>query len=402
MSFIRRASSRTLIALSGALIALVALGAVVATGAGSGSGAPPQKPLAQAVADSLAGPQIEGLTARVTFTNKMLASVGIAEGGDPLIGGGSGRLWASADGDLRIELQSDHGGGDAQIVASGDQLWIYHAAANTVYRATMPAEKAHPKGSEKWPPSVVAIRRVLRQLGTEATVSGAVPGTIAGRAAYSTRIEPKGSGGLIGGADVTWDAANGAPLRVAIFARGATEPTLALAASEISFGAVDSTVFAVQPPPSAKVEELNPANAAARKQAGHKPTKPIRGLAAAQAGAPFTVSAPAELAGRKRIEVMLVGKGKRKSVIISYGTGLGAITVIESAASGNAQLPAIASSKVHGRDAIKIPTVRVGSANATVLATPLGSIASFTRDGVRYVVIGSVTQQDALAAARAL
>ncbi len=402
MSFIRRASSRTLIALSGALIALVALGAVVATGAGSGAGTPPQKPLAQAVADSLAGPQIEGLTARVTFTNKMLASVGMAEGGDPLIGGGSGRLWASADGDLRIELQSDHGGGDAQIVASGDQLWIYHAAANTVYRATMPAEKAQPKGSEKWPPSVVAIRRVLRQLGAEATVSGAIPASIADRAAYSTRIEPKGSGGLIGGADVTWDAANGAPLRVAIFARGATEPTLALAASEISFGAVDSAVFAVQPPPSAKVEQLSPANAAARKQAGHKPAKPIHGLAAARAGAPFTVSAPAELAGRKRTEVMLVGEGKRKSVIVSYGTGLGAITVIESAASGNSQLPTIASSKVHGRDAIKIPTVRVGSANATVLATPLGSIASFTRDGVRYVVIGSVTQQDALAAARGL
>ncbi len=402
MSFIRRASSRTLIALSGALIAFVALGAVVATGAGSGAGAPPPKPLAQAVADSLAGPQIEGLTARVTFTNKMLASVGMAEGGDPLIGGGSGRLWASADGDLRIELQSDHGGGDAQIVASGDQLWIYHAAANTVYRATMPAEKAQPKGSEKWPPSVVAIRRVLRQLGAEATVSGAIPASIADRAAYSTRIEPKGSGGLIGGADVTWDAANGAPLRVAIFARGATEPTLALAASEISFGAVDSAVFAVQPPPSAKVEELSPANAAARKQAGHKPAKPIHGLAAARAGAPFTVSAPAELAGRKRTEVMLVGEGKRKSVIVSYGTGLGAITVIESAASGNSQLPTIASSKVHGRDAIKIPTVRVGSANATVLATPLGSIASFTRDGVRYVVIGSVTQQDALAAARGL
>ncbi len=402
MSFIRRASSRTLIALSGALIAFVALGTVVATGAGSGAGTPPQKPLAQAVADSLAGPRTEGLTARVTFTNKMLASVGMAEDGDPLIGGGSGRLWASADGDLRIELQSDHGGGDAQIVANGDQLWIYHAAANTVYRATMPAEKAQPKGSEKWPPSVVAIRRVLRQLGAEATVSGAIPGTIADRAAYSTRIEPKGSGGLIGGADVTWDAANGAPLRVAIFARGATEPTLALAASEISFGAVDSAVFAVQPPPSAKVEQLSPANAAARKQAGHKPAKPIHGLAAARAGAPFTVSAPAELAGRKRTEVMLVGEGKRKSVIVSYGTGLGAITVIESAASGNSQLPTIASSKVHGRDAIKIPTVRVGSANATVLATPLGSIASFTRDGVRYVVIGSVTQQDALAAARGL
>jgi hypothetical protein len=36
------------------------------------------------------------------------------------------------------------------------------------------------------------------------------------------------------------------------------------------------------------------------------------------------------------------------------------------------------------------------------LGTALGSVVSFTRDGVRYVVIGSVTQQDALAAARGL
>ncbi len=57
-----------------------------------------------------------------------------------MLAGSTGRLWASADGDVRLELQSSGGGGDAQVVLQGDQIWLYHAAANTVYRATLPPE----------------------------------------------------------------------------------------------------------------------------------------------------------------------------------------------------------------------------------------------------------------------
>lgn len=402
ISFIRRSSSKTLIALSGALVALVAVGAVVASGSAGGAGTPPAKPLAQAVADSFAGPQIEGVSARINFTNKLLPTAGFG-GQDPLMGGGSGRLWASNNGDVRIELQSDAGGGDVQVVASGDTLWLYHAASNTVYRTTMAPEKKDKadKGA-KMPPTVAAVKRVLRELGSDASVSGAVPDNVAGQPAYSTRIQPKANGGLIGGADVTWDAANGAPLRVAVFARGQNDPVLAIEATDVSFGAVDPAVFEVTPPADAKVEELSPAAQSTKLKKGKKPARPITGLRAAQAAAPFTVSAPAKLAGQKRTSVMLVGRGAKKSVVVSYGKGLGGITVMESVATKADAPAATATSKKAERDSIQIPTAKIGSAQGMALGTPLGSVVSFTRDGVRYVVIGSVTQQDALTAARGL
>jgi outer membrane lipoprotein-sorting protein len=375
---------------------------VVAAGSAGDAGAPPAKPLAQAIADSFAGPQIEGISARIKFTNKLLPSTGFG-GQDPLMAGGSGRLWASNSGDVRIELQSETSGGEVQIVASGNTLWLYHAASNTVYKTTMAPEKNDKadKGP-KMPPTVAAVKRVLRQLGSDATVSGAVPDNVAGQPAYSTRIEPKANGGLIGGADVTWDAANGAPLRVAVFARGQNDPVIALEATDVSFGAVDPSVFDVTPPANAKVEELSPAAQSAKLKKGKKASRPVTGLRAAQAAAPFTVSAPAQLAGQKRTGVMLVGRGSKKSVVVRYGKGLGGITVMESVATKADAPAATAAAKKSGRDSIQIPTAKIGSSQGMALGTALGSVVSFTRDGVRYVVIGSVTQQDALAAARGL
>lgn len=402
ITFLRRSSSKTLIAVSGALLALAVGGAVIASGSAGGAGTPPAKPLAKAIADSFAGPQIEGISARIKFTNKLLPSTGFG-GQDPLMAGGSGRLWASNNGDVRIELQSETSGGDVQIVASGNTLWLYHAASNTVYKTTMaPDQQDKADKGLKMPPTVAAVKRVLRQLGSDATVSGAVPDKVAGQPAYSTRIEPKANGGLIGGADVTWDAANGAPLRVAVFARGQNTPVIALEATDVSFGAVDASVFDVTPPADAKVEELSPAARGSKLKNGKKAYRPVTGLRAAQAAAPFTVSAPARLAGQKRSGVMLIGRGAKKSVVVRYGKGLGGITVIESVATKADAPAATAASKKSGRDSIQIPTAKIGSSEGMALGTALGSVVSFTRDGVRYVVIGSVTQQDALAAARGL
>ncbi|MCX6369773.1 MAG: hypothetical protein NTZ58_00765, partial [Solirubrobacterales bacterium] len=100
LSFIRRTSSKTLVALGASVALIAALGAVAATGADGGDDRPPAKPLAGAIASSLDGQEIGGLSARVTFTNEMLESAGIVKGADPLMAGGSGRLWASNDGDV--------------------------------------------------------------------------------------------------------------------------------------------------------------------------------------------------------------------------------------------------------------------------------------------------------------
>ena len=69
------------------------------------------------------------------------------------------------------------------------------------------------------------------------------PTDIAGQPAYTVRVSPKESGSLIGGAELSWDAVHGVPLRAALYSSTSTSPVIELAASEVSYGPVASSVF---------------------------------------------------------------------------------------------------------------------------------------------------------------
>lgn len=388
-ALLRRLTSRALLiySLVAAGCALVLIIASSAIGAAGDAARPPAKPLSEAIASALQGENSSGFSARVVFTNSMIEGAGLAKGSDPIMAGGEGRIWVSESGDMRLELQSDAAGGDAQIMLRGDQAWMYHAAANTVYRFTLPPAKKQSAAAEaKWPPSIRQVSRLLESLGSSAYISGAIPGVTDGRAAYSTRADPKDQGGLLGGADITWDAKNGAPLRLALYARGQDQPVLALEASEVNFGAVDNAVFSVQPPADAKVETLDV-------QAMDKPNSApalIKGLPAAKAAADFKITAPASLAGRSRQQVMLQNT-KQQTVIMRYGKGLGSLIVVERAAD-----------RLDPREPVNLPTLKVDGKDVALIATPLGSAASFQSQGVNYVIFGSVTKAVLLQALKAL
>jgi hypothetical protein len=69
--------------------------------------------------------------------------------------------------------------------------------------------------------------------------------------------------------------------------------------------------------------------------------------------------------------------------------------VIEQGASGHA-----APSGSGGE--LNLPSVSINGATGQELATPLGTVLRFTRSGVAYTVLGSVTPYAAETAARAL
>ncbi len=70
------------------------------------------------------------------------------------------------------------------------------------------------------------------------------------------RVTPKESGSLIGGAELSWDAVHGVPLRAAIYSSTSSSPAIELAATEISYGPVEASVFEFTPPANAKIEEI--------------------------------------------------------------------------------------------------------------------------------------------------
>ena len=393
---LRRLPTSRLLALLALVLVVLGGGTAIAVAALNGSGAtPPAKPLDAAIHDAVAAPPVDGVTARITFTNRLIdkSSVG---GGSPLLSGATGRLWAAADGRLRLELQSDSG--DAQVTSDGKTVTVVDATQNQAYKITLPKDSGtQTGGNADTPPTLARIDEFLRNLAADADVSGAQPSNVAGREAYTVRVSPKHDGGLIGAGELAWDAANGIPLRAAVYAAGDPRPVLELEATEITFGKVaDSDLSApVQPGMSVTNVDLGGQDQAGA-PAGHGKAEPTNDPNSVAKQLPFTLSAPDTLVGLPRKSVRAITHGDTKAALVTYGAGLGGIAVIEEPADATAGAPTRSD---HG---LQLPKISIGGTDGQELATALGTMVRFARGGVQYTVIGSVPPNAAEAAARAL
>ena len=197
MRFLRTAPTRRLLAVIFGLLTAIAAGTALAFAAAGSGPVPSPLPLAQAIHAGLAAPKVQGITARVTFTNHLIDASNL-QGTDPILQGASGRLWLSSDHRMRLELQSDNG--DAQAVYDNGAFWVYDPASNTVYEGTAPSggnpyKRAHKPDAL---PSVAQIQQQLTHAMTRFDISGAIPSDVAGQAAYTIRVSPKHDGGLLG------------------------------------------------------------------------------------------------------------------------------------------------------------------------------------------------------------
>lgn len=399
MRRLRTASGRRLAAAS-AVAAAVALSAAVAQGAlGGGAPTPQPKALADAILAALKAPAPDGITARIEFSNDLLPSGSLPSGSaSPLLSGADGRLWIQKSGDFRVELQSR--AGDAQIVAVGDRVTVYDASSQTLYRARLPDDGrgrtkrgAHDGGRL----TLAKVRRTLDRLARTWTVSGAEPSSTAGRPTYTVRISPKDDGGLLGAAELAWDAVRGAPLRAAVYAQGRPAPVLELKATEVSYDAVADSDVRVAAPAGAEVVDLSatgdPQRSERKRGAERRPAS-VQDPAAVQRELDFDLAAPAKLAGLPRREVRLVTFDGDKGALAIYGEGLGAIAVL--------QRKAEPAKEEKGDHALRLPEINIDGATGSELATALGTIVTFERAGVAYVVAGSVPPIAAENAARGL
>lgn len=361
MNILRRLPLSRLLALCGLAIAIGVSATALAFALGAGP-TPPPKPLAQAIHDALAGTggeQVQGLSANVTLTDHLLEGADLATGGQggasgelassPLITGASGRLWVAGDGRVRLELQSEQG--DTQVIYDGHTLSLYDAASNTLYRYTPPAHEAAgpdevdvalpPRDREA--PTVARIEEAIARLSRHADVSGATPTDVAGQPAYTVRVSPDEGGSLFGGVELSWDADNGVPLRAAVYSSAGAAPVIELAATEVSFGPVAGSVFELSPPPNARVEEIVPPSGGER--AGHDHTG-------------------------------------EKPTVTTHGHGPATIAVVEAKVKAGA--------KGAGEALEGLPKVTIDGTAASELRTELGTLLSFERGGVSYLLAGSV------------
>lgn len=362
MNILRRLPISRLLLLCASVVIAGASLTALAFALGSGP-TPAPKPLAVAVHDALGGGSVQGVSASVTLTNHLLEGANLASGGkagelasNPLLAGASGRLWISGDGRVRLELQSEKG--DTQVLYDGHTLTLYDTATNTVYRYV--PKHGGSGGSHDTthhePPSVSEIEESISRLSKHLDVSGATPTNVAGQPAYTVHVSPKEGGSLIGGAELSFDAVHGVPLRAAVYSSDSPSPVIELAAQEISYGPVADSVFAITPPSSAKVQQVEL----------HEHTD-----------APQTAD----------------GTGQHPHVS-THGQGLTTIAVVEEAAKAGT---GGAADSLEG-----LPKVNIDGTSASELGTELGTLLSFERSGVRYIVGGLLPPSAVEAYARGL
>jgi outer membrane lipoprotein-sorting protein len=380
---LRRLPLSRLLLLCGLVVAIGASLTALAFALGTGP-TPPPKPLAEAVHGALVAPAVEGVSANVLLTDHLLEGANLASSSNgsagqlsssPLLTGADGRLWISKEGRVRLELQSEKG--DTEIYYDGHTVSMYDASSNTLYRYTPTASEwgtgdgsagatdpsgsgaaGSPDTSTHEPPTVAKIEEAIARLGRHAYLSGATPTDIAGQAAYTVRVSPKETGSLLGAAELSWDAGNGVPLRAAIYSSTSSSPALELAATSISYGPVEASVFEFTPPANAKVEEVTLPHGH-----GAKPGETDQG-------------------------------GERPHVTTS-GHGLTTVAVLESKAKAGAK--SAEATLPEGLQKVKIAGIE-----ATELPTELGTLLSFERSGVRYLLAGAVSPAAVEAVAKGL
>ena len=377
MNVLRRLPLSRLLLLCGLVVAIGVSATALAFALG-GAPKPPAKPLAQAVHDALQAEPVQGVSANITLTNHLLeganltsgASGGPGGGGSagelassPLLSGGSGRLWIAKDGRVRLELQAEKG--DTQIIYDGHTVSMYDAANNTLYRYTPPTGEGPDTSTQHGEaPSVAKIEEGIAHLKEHADLSGATPADVGGQPAYTVRVSPKEGGSLIGGAELSFDAVHGVPLRAAIYSSTSSSPVIELAATEVSYGPVGSSVFSFTPPANAKIEEVSAPSGS--------------GTAAAIA--------------KHRARTAAEPKGAKPKLIV-HGHGITGVAVLESKPKAGVK---------QGAGAEGLPKVNINGTSASELRTALGTILTFERSGVRYVLAGAVGPAAVEALARGL
>ncbi len=333
------------------------------------------------------------MSAQIQLTNHLLEGANLASGGgeasqltsSPLLSGASGRLWISKEGRVRLELQSEKG--DTQIYYDGhtaldvrrlfqhalplhapgrrrkrEQAMNGSGASDSERRRTAiglgqrrpsSAHRRHHEVPERGQdrrsdrPSRKARRRLRRD-----THRRGRPGRLHRARIAQGRRQPAG------GAELSWDAANGVPLRAAVYSTESAAPVLELAATSISYGPVEPSVFEFTPPANAKVEEV-------------------------------VLPKPGEHQGDSEH-----GGEHEHPNVTTHGGGPGTIAVLEAKAKAGSSTT---SSLPEGLQQVKINGVY-----ASELPTELGTLLSFERSGVRYLLAGAVTPSAVEAVAKGL
>jgi outer membrane lipoprotein-sorting protein len=334
------------------LVAVVAAAVTVGvlTAHAQGSTTLPSVTPAQLLADmATKAHETTSISGEVTWKNNLvgdmsalnLGGANTATGIASLLQGGSGRIWLQ-DGKARLESQGQ--AADLAVVAADGTMWTYSSATDTATEYVLPKGSGSTTSPSPEPtPSIVdptaQIEQALQKLAPTATMAVTGQEDVAGQPAYILTLTPTATNTTLGSVKVAIDGNTFVPLRIEVYPKGSSTAALSGGFTSVSYSKIGDNLFQFTPPPGAKVEHKTvdlPASLGQSLGGTQETTTPEKKpltLEQAKAQAGFDLALPTQtelpFSGAAVIPAKAGAQGHGPVVLLHYGKGFGAVTLIE-------------------------------------------------------------------------
>jgi outer membrane lipoprotein-sorting protein len=192
-----------------------------------------------------------------------------------LSGSHTARVWYGDQQHVRLALLDT--GSETDFIRNGADTWQWSSAQNTATHRQLTEKpkqqqpEPKPSGAPLTPQQ--AADKALAAVGKTTTVRVDPTGRVAGRDAYELVLSPKDGQSLIGQVRIALDGRTYVPLRVQVYAHGASSPAAQIGFTSVTFTKPAAANFSFKPPSGAKVVQQKsagetPAQAAQKKQKG--------------------------------------------------------------------------------------------------------------------------------------
>jgi outer membrane lipoprotein-sorting protein len=151
---------------------------------------------------------------------------------------------------------------ETDVIADGTKGWLWQSSSDSATEFVPPAGKAKavspvPQVSPTPLTPQQAASQVLAAVGKTTLVSVQANVMVAGDPAYQLVLAPKDSRSLVGKVTIAVDGKYGFPLRVQLYAKGASSPAFQVGYTALQFVTPAASNFSFTPPHGASVDVMN-------------------------------------------------------------------------------------------------------------------------------------------------
>jgi outer membrane lipoprotein-sorting protein len=150
---------------------------------------------------------------------------------------------------------------ETDVIADGSKLWLWDSTDDSVTEFIPSAADQAKHVAPKLPQTPLtpqqAANQVLAAVGKTTLVSVQANVMVAGEPSYQLVLAPKDQRSLVGRVVIAVDGKYGVPLRVQLYAKGATSPAFQVGYTALQWVAPASANFSFTPPHGASVDVVN-------------------------------------------------------------------------------------------------------------------------------------------------